>query len=61
MSESKRKKGRMVKEVHLAELCWCALAVRAVEQGSIRSVKALIGNRPVDLLYVCQNNVCASL
>lgn len=46
---------------HLAESSWCALAARAVEQGSIRSVKALIGNRPVDLLYVCQDNVCVSL
>lgn len=48
----------MVIDLHFADLCWCLLAVRAVKQGSIRSVKALIGDSPVNIQYVYQSNVC---
>lgn len=63
MSESKREKKeeKEVDDVHCADLCWCVLAVRAVEKGSTRSAKALIADKPVDLLYLCQNNVCVSV
>lgn len=51
VSESKRlREAGVVKDKHLADPSRCVLAVRAVEQGRIRSVKALIGNRPVGLL-----------
>lgn len=52
---------KVVKDMHFVDLCWCVLTGRAVEQGSIRSVKASTGNGPMDLVYVCQNNVCVCL